>query len=191
MITDFNSMIHDNIIKRRSPVVYSGKEVEQEKIDLMFEAAKWAPSSFNEQPWRFIYAKSSNKMEYNRFLNCLYEGNRIWAKHAPLLVLSIAKLDSSNGRPNFYAMYDTGMAVGNLLSQATYNGLYVHQMGGYDKDKAREVLNIPEVYQPLAMMAIGYLGNIDNFPKDIQEREKRERTRKEIQEFVHVGQFAE
>ena len=182
-------LVHQNIINRRSPVIFSEKDIEEEKIVTLFEAAKWAPSSFNNQPWRFIYASKKHKQNYNKLLSCLFDENIEWAKFAPLLALSIAKKIYSNSKPNFYAQYETGMAVGNLLNQATHLGLYVHQMGGYDKNKAIENLKIPDNYEPMAMMAVGYLGEIDNFPTNLQEREKKPRTRKDLKELVFYGEF--
>lgn len=183
-------IIHELLEKRRSPVIFSKKPVEEVKIMRLFEAARWAPSSRNEQPWRFIYAASDNESDFKPMYDCLVEGNKIWAKNIPLLILSLAKKKSSfNGRPNYYAMHDTGMAVAGLLVQATDMGLYVHQMGGYDKEMARTNLSIPGEYDPVAMIAVGYLGNIRDFPEELQKRENTERTRMPLNEILFRGRW--
>lgn len=183
-------IIHELLEKRRSPVIFSNKAVEEVKIMRLFEAARWAPSSRNEQPWRFIYAASDNEADFKPMFDCLVEGNKIWAKNVPLLILSLAKRNSSfNGRPNYYAMHDTGMAVASLLVQATDMGLYVHQMGGYDKEMARTNLNIPDEYDPVAMIGVGYLGNITDFPEELQKRENAERTRMPLDKILFSGRW--
>jgi len=171
-------------------VAFDPRPVENEKILLLFEAAKWAPSSGNKQPWRFIFA-TIDTPDYDMLFGLLKDGNKVWAKTAPLLVLSIAQtISTKKNHPNRYAFYDTGMAVGNMLVQATYMGLYVHQMGGYDKERARNVLNIPWRYEPAAMMAIGYKGDPATLPKKVAAREKKERTRKELGSFLFAGKFS-
>ena len=118
-------------------------------------------------------------------LECLADGNRIWASNVPVLILSIAKPHSSyNNKPNVYAMHDTGMAVANLLVQATDMGLCVHQMGGYDREMAKRMLKIPDGYEPVAMIAVGYYGNIGDLPEDLQAREKAERKRLPLEMIV-------
>lgn len=179
--------VHELITKRWSPVAFDPVPVESEKIVLLFEAAKWAPSGRNSQPWRFIFA-TNDTPDYDLFFGLLDEGNRVWAKTAPLLVLSLAQTISTyKNRPNRLALYETGMAVGNLLTQATHMGLYVHQMGGYDAVKARNVLDIPERYEPAAMMAIGYKGDPSILPEDVAAREKKERTRMDLGSFLVAG----
>ncbi len=181
-----SSIIHELIIKRRSPLPFSQKAVEKEKILKLFEAARWAPSSRNEQPWRFIYSTRDDNIAFNRMFECLAEGNKIWAKNVPLLILSIAKTVSKyNSKPNIYAHHDTGMAVGNMLVQATYMGLVVHQMGGYNREKVRISLNIPGEYDPVAMIAVGYLGNITVLPEELQKRENAVRTRMPLDEIIY------
>jgi nitroreductase len=157
---------------------------EQETITLLFEAARWAPSSYNAQPWKFIYGYKGDDM-YPLLFGLIYETNQVWAKTAPVLILSMAEMIPP-GRTsiNKYAFHDTGMAVGNLLVQATDMGLYVHQMGGYDHQSARTVLNLPETYDPVAMMAVGYKGNPDILPKNVAARENQKRERNPQETFV-------
>ncbi len=182
--------IHPLLAKRRSIVSFSPEIPSPDELMLLFEAARWAPSSRNQQPWRFIYATNENMEEYNRFYNLLDEGNKEWAHTAPVLVLSIAEAISDyKNRPNRFAFHDLGMAVGNLLTQATYMGLYVHQMGGYDVEGARIAFSIPERFEPAAMMAIGYRGEIDHLPMELKRRELKKRTRKELGDFVFRGRW--
>jgi len=179
--------IHDLILERWSPVAFDPKPVEYEKIHLLFEAAKWAPSGRNAQPWRFIFA-TKEMPDYTTLLDLLDEKNQVWAKTAPLLVLSLGQVISTyKNRPNRLALYEAGMAVGNLLIQATHMDLFVHQMAGYDVEGAKEVLVIPTRYEPAAMMAIGYKGDPKQLPAKVAEWEERERTRMEISKFLIQG----
>jgi len=183
-----NKRIHELITSRFSPLAFSHKLVEPEKITALFEAARWAPSSFNEQPWRFIYAVRKNRPEFEAMLDCLVEDNRIWAMHAPMLVLSVARMNfSRTDKTNKYAFHDVGLATSNLLIQATFMGLVAHPMGGFSVEKARQNLLIPEGFKPVAMIAIGYHGNVNDLPEDLKSRELRNRTRKPLQDIVYPG----
>lgn len=178
------------IEKRRSTVSFSNKPVEGQKIHLLFEAARWAPSSYNEQPWRFIYGVKDNENSYQKLFDCLMEGNREWVKNAPMIVLSVAKKDFTlNGNPNFYARHDVGMATENLMIQAVQMGLMVHPMGGFDKKKAITDLSIPEGFEPVAMIAVGYPGEVNDLTEDLRKREQGKRVRKAQDEFVFRGQW--
>ena len=179
--------INELILKRWSPVAFDPRPVEYEKLHLLFEAAKWAPSGNNSQPWRFVFA-TRDMPEYEVFIKLMTEPNRVWASTAPLLVLSLAQVVSTyKNRPNRLAFYETGMAVSNLLIQATSMDLMVHQMAGYDHEKAKEVFVIPTRYEPTAMMAIGYKGDPSQLPEDVAAREKGERTRMEISKILFTG----
>lgn len=176
--------------KRKSIVSFSSEPVSHEDLMLLFDAARWAPSSRNAQPWRFIYATKETMEDYDRFFDLLHEGNKEWAHTAPVLALSVAEVISEyKSRPNKYAFHDLGMAVGNLLTQATAMGIYVHQMGGYDAEGARMAFNIPEGYEPGAMMAIGYPGEIDHLPMELKRRELQKRMRKELDEIVYKARW--
>ena len=180
--------IQESITLRFSPLAFLDKPVEPEKVIALFEAARWAPSSFNEQPWRFIYALRENHSQFNSLLDCLVEGNRIWARNAPMLVLSVARMNfSGNKKYNKYALHDTGLATGNLLNQATYMGLVTHPMGGFSVTKAKENLWIPEGFEPVVMIAIGYHGNVNDLPEDLASRELSTRIRKPLQDIVYPG----
>src|SRR6185295_17472540 len=135
---DTQHPIHDLLKRRWSPRAFSDQPIEAETLRMLFEAARWAPSSNNEQPWRFIVAKKDSETEWNRFLDCMVEGNRKWAYRAPVLILSVASLNfDEDSAPNRHAFYDTGMAVENLVLQATALGRSAHQMAGFDGEKAR------------------------------------------------------
>ncbi|NOY36217.1 MAG: nitroreductase family protein [Chlorobi bacterium] len=182
--------ILDIVAKRWSPVAFSDKPVNEKILESLFEAARWAPSAFNEQPWRFIYARREKDTAFKKMLDTLVPGNHEWAQHAPVLALSLARVFFTyNGKPNPTAYYDTGMAVGNLLAQATYMGLFVHQMSGFSAENAREALRIPDEYEPIAMMAIGYYGNAKTLSGTLREREKKPRTRKPIEALIFRGGF--
>ena len=177
--------LSDSIRERYSTVIFSSKKVDEKKLILLFEAARWAPSSFNEQPWRFIVGIKDQDDNYQKILDSLVEANQYWAKYAPVLVISLAKKNSTvKNKPNRFAQYDTGMAVGNLLGQATSMGLLVHQMGGYSVEKVRNYFDIDDEFEPMAAMAIGYKGDINLFPDDLKEREAKERYRKPLDEII-------
>lgn len=184
--------IHDLLRRRRSPRAFADRRVEPEKLRSLLEAARWAPSSYNEQPWSFIVATKENPIEYERLLSCLVEGNIQWAQRAPVLMLSVAKLYfDRNRKGNRHAFHDVGLAIENLVIQATALGLFVHQMAGFHVEKARELFNIPDGYEPVAMMALGYLGDSETLPDQLRERELAPRTRKPLKEFVFTGYWGQ
>ena len=179
--------LHNLITDRWSPVAFDSRKVDYESIHLLFDAAKWAPSSRNAQPWRFIFA-TKDMPDYKVLLSLLTDQNQIWASTAPMLVLPLAQVISTyKNRPNRLAFYEVGMAVGNLLVQATHMGLMVHQMSGYDVERSKEELVIPTRYEPMAMMAIGYKGDVAQLPESGNAWEKRNRNRNEISKFLVTG----
>jgi nitroreductase len=177
--------IHELLKKRWSPRAFDERPVEADKLLSLFEAARWAPSSNNGQPWRFLVAGKENKVEYDRLFNCLVEGNQKWAHRAPVLLLSVAKLQFEDGSQNRHALHDTGMAVENLAIQAAALGLVTHQMAGFLIDRARMDCQIPEGYEPVAMMAIGYPGDPALLSDRQRARETQPRVRKPVTEFVY------
>jgi nitroreductase len=181
------SPIHDLLKRRWSPRAFAERPVEPEKLRSLFEAARWAPSSNNEQPWRFLVATKENKADWDRLFTCLVEGNQKWAHQAPVLMLSVATLTFDDGSANRHAFHDTGMAVENLIIQATAMGLFVHQMAGFRIDQVRKECKIPDGYDPVAMIAVGYPGNPATLPDYLRERELRPRERNPIAEFVFSG----
>lgn len=185
---DASHPIHDLISERWSPRAFADRPVEREKLYSIFEAARWAASAGNQQPWNFMIATKEHADDHERLLATLWEGNIRWAKHAPVLILVVAKLYDRPSKEQT-SFYDVGMAVGNLVTQAVDLGLVTHQMGGFDPDKARTILSIPEGYQPLVVMALGYPGTPDTLPDELREREIAPRSRKPLQEFAFEGQW--
>ena len=184
-------MIHDILKNRYSPRAFSDKKIENEKIISILEAARWAPSSSNEQPWRFIIAEKSDTDNHQKIVDVLSDGNKSWAKNAPLLILSITKLVSRNNKINRYAYYDIGTAAAHITFQASVLGLYVRQMGGFNPDKARVLFNIPEMFAPVSVIAVGYKGEVLNLPENYRDRETAVRTRKNLDEIVFTNSFGE
>lgn len=184
--------INDLAKRRWSPRAFTQAPVAAGQLHALFEAARWAASSFNEQPWRFIVATRQEDEKYKVLLECLNEGNREWAARAPVLILSVAKLTfDRNGKPNRHAYHDVGQAFANMALEATHLGLAVHPMGGFDVDKAREDLAIPDDHDPVAMIAVGHPGDFDELPDRLKTDELAPRTRKPSKDFVYSGKFGE
>jgi len=174
-----------SIKERWSPYSFSPARVEEEKLEAIFEAARLAPSSMNEQPWLFVFTTKDDRKYFDTFLGFLYEANRIWARNAYVLcIVMTRKVFSGNNSPNRHALYDTGMAVGNLLAQATSMGLYVHQMGGFSVEEVKKHFATGDLIEPVAMMAIGYAGNGTELGEELRARDMKRRPRKELKEFV-------
>ncbi|BAY34468.1 nitroreductase [Nostoc carneum NIES-2107] len=181
--------VHDFIRSRWSPRAFSDRAVEPEKLLSLLEAARWAPSSYNHQPWSFIVATKEDATEYNRLLSTLVEFNQGWAKNSPVLILAIAKIRTDDGKTNRHAFHDVGLALENLILQATALGLFAHQIGGFNPDIARETYQIPEDYEPATVVTVGYPGDPQNLPDGLRDRELAPRTRKPLTEFVFTGQW--
>jgi len=178
------------IEKRRSLRAYSSRMIEPEKIDALFEAARWAPSSVNEQPWVYMYATNDQGELWSTLLDTLVEGNRVWAQQAPLLVLSMVRKNFiRNERPNGSARYDLGAANAYLSLQATQLGLNVHQMGGFDKQQAIDSLRIPDTHEPVVVLAIGYPGEPELLSENLKLRELAPRERYTQDFFVMNKSF--
>lgn len=178
--------IDEEIRRRWSPRAFADRDVSDEDLKTLLEAARWAPSSYNEQPWRFLVAKRTNPEQFERMLSCLKEKNREWARGAPVLMLTAASTTfARNGKENRHAYHDLGLAMGNLINQATAMDLYVHQMAGIDPDRAREVYDVPEDFDVVAGVAIGYLGSPERLDDpDRQDAETSERSRRALEETV-------
>jgi nitroreductase len=177
--------IHELLSRRWSPYAFADRAVSDDDLRSLFEAARWAASSYNEQPWTYIVAAKASPEEFERLLSCLVEGNQTWAKAAPVLALGCTSLSFKlNGKPNAAAVHDLGLASASLTLEATARGLYVHQMIGILPDKAREVYHIPEGVQPLTGLAIGYAAEPDALPEKYRERDLAPRPRKPLAEFV-------
>ena len=177
--------IHHLLAQRWSPRAFAERSVEMEKIQRLLEAARWASSCFNEQPWAFLVATNDQLAEHNKLLRCLVEGNQVWAKRAPLLMITVAKLHfDHNEKPNRHALHDVGLAIGNLVVQATAMELVIHQMAGILPEVIRESFSLPSGYDPVTSLAIGYPGDFTTLPEEFREREQAPRSRKPLQEFV-------
>jgi nitroreductase len=177
--------IQDLIARRWSPYAFSDRPVSEDDLRSLFEAARWAASSYNEQPWSYLVATKANPTEFERLLSCLVEGNQMWAKAAPVLALGCTSLlFKLNGKPNAAAIHDLGLASATLTLEATARGLFVHQMIGIVPEKARELYHIPEGVQPLTGLAIGYAADPNPLPEKLRERDLAPRTRKPLAEFV-------
>jgi nitroreductase len=182
--------IHELVARRWSPRAFDERPLGVDLLRTLFEAARWAPSSNNEQPWRFIVADKENETDWNRLFDCLTDGNRRWVFRAPVLALSIASMNfEDDGKPNRHAFHDTGLAAENLVLQATASGLAAHQMAGFDVEKARVDLEIPSGFEPVAMIAIGYPGDPAVLPERLRERELRPRSRRPIGEWTFSGRW--
>lgn len=182
--------VHELIRERWSPRAFAHKPVPQDVLRSIFEAARWAPSSNNEQPWTYFVATKDDKENFEKMLSVLVEFNAQWARSAPVLALAVAKLTfGKNNSPNRNAQYDTGAASALLSVEATARGLAVHQMAGFDPEKARQVFAIPPGWEPIAALAIGYPGDPASLPPPLKDRELAPRTRKPIAEFVMAGQW--
>lgn len=184
VIHDTDKNVLDIILSRRSQRAFADTPITSEQVETLFEAAKWAPSSVNEQPWQYIYANKGEEL-WDVIFGTLHEGNQVWAKNAPVLVVSLARTTfSRNGRANAYAMYDLGGANVLLSLQATSMGLNVHQMGGYDHEGLRQALRVPSDLELGVIMAIGFPGDGEQLPEQLRERDRAPRVRRPLEDFV-------
>lgn len=180
--------VDDLFIQRWSPRAFSSEEIKDEDLMSLFEAAKWAPSSYNNQHWRFIYAKRNTKY-WAKFMNLMIEFNQSWAKNASVLVVIVSKKTfDHNNEQSITHSFDTGAAWMSLALQATIKGYITHGMQGFDYDKARKELGVPEEYNVEAMIAIGKQGKKEDLPKEMQEKEAPS-DRKKIADIVMEGKF--
>ncbi|MCE2734605.1 MAG: nitroreductase family protein [Chryseotalea sp.] len=180
------------IATRKSLRAYSTQPLTNGAIKSLFEAARWAPSSSNEQPWVYVYATAEQPELHKKIASTLVEANAVWAKRAPLLIVAMVRTAFiRNGKPNVSAKYDLGAANAFLTLQATQLGLNVHQMGGFEKEKAIALLNIPETHEPVVVMAIGYPDSPEILPDNLKERELALRERYTQEAFVLNDVFPE
>ncbi|HEX2475790.1 MAG TPA: nitroreductase family protein [Lacipirellulaceae bacterium] len=181
--------IESLFVKRWSPRAMSGEPLSDAEMRTLFEAARWAPSTYNEQEWRFLYARRDTP-QWPVFFDLLVEGNREWCRQAGLLVVILAhKVFSRNGKPNPVHLFDSGCAFENLALQGAAMGLVVHGMQGFDFDKARTALSVPDDYAVAAMFAAGRPGDPNDLPEKLCEREKPS-DRLPIDEIICEGAFA-
>jgi nitroreductase len=180
--------IHFLLSQRWSPRAFREQPVASDTLTALFQAARWSPSSANRQPWRFVVATKDTPDTYEDLFETINPKNQVWAGRAPVLALGVAKLYFGDRR-NTYAQYDLGQAIANLTVEATARGLAVHQMGGFDADKARANLNIPDDYEPMVMLAIGYQDTADILPEPLKQRELASRSRQPLPEIVFSGEW--
>jgi nitroreductase len=181
--------IHPLILNRWSPRAMSGEAISEDELNALLEAARWAPSSYNAQPWRYIYAKTGTPV-FEHFIELLVDSNKQWASKAAILGVSISKKTfEHNGKPSVTHAYDTGAAWENMCLEGTSRDLDVHGMEGFDYEKARSTLEIPDDYEILAMFAIGKHAPKESLPPSLQQREAPG-VRKKIEEFAMEGKFA-
>ncbi len=176
--------ILEAIRQRWSPRAFADQPVPDAALQQVFEAAAWAPSAMNEQPWRYIYAHRANQPAFQKMVDCLLPGNQPWARHAPVLLLALAKTHYDNGSANGAALHDVGMANSHLILEATALGLHGHFMGGFDAEKTRAAFGLPESLQPVVFIALGYLGRAEQLEEPFLSREQAARQRREPADFA-------
>jgi nitroreductase len=176
-------------LKRWSPRAMSGEPLTEDELLTLFEAARWAPSTYNEQEWRFLYARRDTP-HWQTFFDVLMDANKAWCQRAAVLCVVLShKIFERNGKPNPVHTFDTGAAFENLALQGAVMGLVVHAMAGFDRDKARTALSVPDDYAVEAMIALGRPGDPADLPPELRDREKPS-GRKAIAQFVREGAFA-
>ncbi len=184
--------IQTTLAERWSPYGFEDRPVAEADLRSLFEAARWAASSYNEQPWNYIVATKENSKEFDQLLSCLVEANQAWAKAAPVLALGVVSLRfAKNNKDNRAAVHDLGLASGNMVVEATTRGLSVHQMIGILPDKARGIYRIPEHFEAWTAMAIGYKADPATLPDALKERDLAPRQRKPLNKFVFTGHWGQ
>ncbi|MDR6241698.1 nitroreductase family protein [Aureibacter tunicatorum] len=189
---DIHHPVHDLIGSRWSPRAFDiGKEISSKTLHSLLESVRWAPSGFNNQPWHLIVGDKHKYPEsYQMIIDVLVPWNQQWAITAPLLILTVTREKFElTGEPNKHSWYELGLAIGNLTFQVMHEGLYMHQMGGFSEEKAREVFDIPSEFAPVSVIAIGYRGDVDQLPREIKEKEFEQQERKHQKEYVHFGKW--
>lgn len=185
--------ILDLLRQRWSPRAFdANRPVERTKLLSLLEAFRWAPSSFNEQPWHLLLATREEGEAYERLLSCLVPGNQAWAKNAPVLLIACyAKRFTRNDKPNRHGQHDVGLALGQMSVQVEAEGLAMHMMAGFDVAKTIEVCHIPETHEPITAAAIGYAAEPDTLDEPLREKEVAPRRRKPLADFVDHGQWGQ
>ena len=178
--------------KRWSPRAFDTRPVEAHRLASLLEAARWAMSSSNGQPWRYLIATNENPAEYDRMLGCLVEKNQQWARTAPVLMVSVAHtVFEHNGVPNRHAAHDVGAASAMMAIEAESLGLHMHQMGGFDANKVIQEYGLPEHFEPMAAIAIGYLGSPESIPEGFRKGEVTPGVRKPVSDFAFTKKWGE
>lgn len=184
--------LHGPLAERWSPRAFAPEPVGAEDLAALFEAARWAPSCFNEQPWRFLVATKEDEEGFARLLGTLVDANREWAKDAPVIGIGCAaKNFARGGKPNAHARHDLGQAMAMLSIEAATRGLAVHQMAGFDAEAAAKDCGLPEGVEAVTAFVLGRVGDPDSLPKKLAERERAPRERKPRSELVHGSRWEE
>ncbi|MBO2009241.1 nitroreductase family protein [Hymenobacter negativus] len=176
--------VHELIRNRWSPRSFSAQPIAPDTLNQLFEAASWAFSAMNAQPWQYIYAHKADTEAFQKILDTLMPGNQPWAKNAAVLIIALANTRHENGQPNGAAMHDLGAANATLFLEATALGIYGHVMGGFDREKVRRDFNLPEELAPAVVMGLGYLGPAEQLQEPFLSREAAPRARKPVAEFA-------
>jgi len=177
--------VADTIVQRWSPYAFKAQSISDAQFASLFEAARWAPSAYNEQPWRYIAAKRDQEELFEKVWSCLMEGNQGWTKDAAVLALGVASVTfDRNGSPNRTALHDLGLASAGLVFQATTMGLYVHQMSGILPSKAASLFSVPENFEVVTGLAIGFLDDDPQRQDELAQRDRKARNRRPLNELV-------
>ncbi len=187
---DLEHPVQEFIETRWSPVSFDGRAVPREELMSIFEAARWAPSAFNEQPWRYVLATREDGEAFELIVSCLVEGNQAWARQAGAVALGVTATSfARNDKPNAYARHDLGLASAQLSSEASSRGVMVHQMAGILPDRAREIYGIPEGFEAVTGLALGYPGPNPELGGDFEARDAQPRTRRPLAETLFAGSW--
>jgi nitroreductase len=176
--------VEDVVRERWSPRAFADRSIDADVLRSLLEAARWAPSAYNSQPWRFIVAARDDADEFARMLACLVPGNQRWANEAAVLMVAVALEADDKGRKLSHGVYDTGQAVAWLSCEATARGIRVHQMGGIDRDVVRRTFDLPDHARPMVGIALGYPGDPETLDDDLRQRELEPRARRKQSELV-------
>lgn len=188
-IADTEHEIFALLKQRYSPRTFKDEKITGGHLKQLFEAARWAASSSNLQPWRFIYTEKGTKA-FDQIVDCLSDFNKEWAPMAPILMLGIYKEDTPKGQENFHALHDLGLSLGNMTVQAQYMGIALHHMAGVDWKKAQNIFNIPKGYHVSSAIALGYYGGeLDKLSQELQDQEVADRERMPQEEFAFPGSW--
>lgn len=183
-MADQKHEIYALLKQRYSPRVFDEEPISKKDMNQLFEAARWSASCNNWQPWRFVYGFKGEE-GYNKIYDCLDEFNQSWADNAPVLMLTAYKEKTPDGKDNFHALHDLGLAMGSMTMQAQYKSIAVHHMAGFDWEKAKEVFTVPQGYHFATAVAIGrFGGDLEKLPEDLQRQEKSERERMPQEDFA-------
>ena len=181
--------VHPVLNERFSPRAFSDRAITDAELELVLEAARWAPSSMNEQPWRFLVTRKGGD-GHAELLAALNPSNQVWADKAPVLILNLVhRTLSKNGQENYHARHDLGLATAQLTAQATALGMGLHILGGFNAEMVRTAFEIPDTYDLVSVIALGFPGDPESLPEHLQQRELQHSPRRPLSELVHYGRF--